>query len=42
MTLAMQWRMDTRRAFEDAFAQGYLAIDMLRRGDGLFYLLEVL
>ena len=40
MSLALQWRMETRRAFEDAFASGYVVTDVLREGDLRRYVLQ--
>lgn len=38
--LALQWRLQTRRLFESAFAAGYTAIDLLRRDGRSYYLLQ--
>jgi predicted GNAT superfamily acetyltransferase len=38
--LALEWRMHTRALFEEAFAKGYLATDMLIEGGRSYYLLE--
>lgn len=38
--LAQSWRLHTRRLFEDAFARGYHATDLLRRDGRTYYLLE--
>lgn len=38
--LALRWRFHTRQIFEQAFAQGYTAVDFLRQGDSSFYLLR--
>ena len=40
MSLALQWRLETRRVFEDAFASGYVVTDVLREGDERRYLLQ--
>ncbi|MEZ4767759.1 MAG: hypothetical protein R2844_04965 [Caldilineales bacterium] len=40
MTRALEWRMNTRRAFEDAFSQGYHAADVVWQADELCYLLQ--
>lgn len=40
MTLAIEWRLRTRQLFEDAFAQGYTAVDLIKQGDGVAYVLE--
>jgi predicted GNAT superfamily acetyltransferase len=40
MPLAIQWRLRTRQLFEDAFSQGYIVTDLLRRDDRCHYLLE--
>jgi predicted GNAT superfamily acetyltransferase len=39
--LALEWRLHTRALFEDAFARGYLATDLLVESGRSFYLLEV-
>ena len=38
--LALEWRLQTRRLFEDAFDRGYLATDLLIDGGRSFYLME--
>jgi predicted GNAT superfamily acetyltransferase len=38
--LALKWRWQTREIFEMAFATGYTAIDLLRRNDRNYYLLQ--
>jgi predicted GNAT superfamily acetyltransferase len=38
--LALQWRLQTREIFETAFRQGYTAVDMLRREERNYYLLQ--
>jgi predicted GNAT superfamily acetyltransferase len=38
--LALEWRMHTRVLFEEAFAKGYLATDMLVEGGRSYYLLD--
>jgi predicted GNAT superfamily acetyltransferase len=40
MALALRWRLTTRQRFEDAFAQGYMAADLVKHGGGLAYVLE--
>ena len=40
MDLALHWRMATRQLFEDAFAQGYVAVDLVRTNDTLAYVLK--
>jgi predicted GNAT superfamily acetyltransferase len=39
--LALEWRLHTRALFEEAFAKGYLATDMLVEGRQSYYLLEL-
>lgn len=39
--LALEWRLHTRALFEEAFAKGYLATDMLVEGGQSYYLLEL-
>src|SRR5215468_7329988 len=39
--LALEWRLHTRALFEEAFAQGYLATDLLAEGGRSYYLLEL-
>jgi predicted GNAT superfamily acetyltransferase len=38
--LALQWRLQTREIFETAFGLGYTAIDLLRREERNYYLLQ--
>ena len=38
--LALTWRLQTRQIFEDAFADGYTAVDLVRREGRNFYLLH--
>jgi predicted GNAT superfamily acetyltransferase len=38
--LALEWRLHTRALFEEAFAKGYEAIDLLVEGGRSYYLLE--
>jgi predicted GNAT superfamily acetyltransferase len=38
--LALEWRLHTRALFEEAFAKGYLAIDMLVEAGRSYYLLD--
>jgi predicted GNAT superfamily acetyltransferase len=38
--LALEWRLHVRALFEEAFAKGYLATDMLVEGGRSYYLLE--
>ncbi len=38
--LAMKWRIQTRQIFELAFETGYTAVEMLRREDRNYYLLQ--
>jgi predicted GNAT superfamily acetyltransferase len=38
--LALEWRLHTRALFEEAFAKGYLATDLLVEGGLSYYLLE--
>jgi predicted GNAT superfamily acetyltransferase len=38
--LALEWRLHTRALFEEAFAKGYLATDMLVEGGRSYYLLD--
>jgi predicted GNAT superfamily acetyltransferase len=38
--LALAWRMQTRHLFEQAFARNYTAVDLVRRGDNCYYLLQ--
>lgn len=40
MDLALHWRMATRQLFEDAFAQGYVAVDLVRTNNTLAYVLK--
>lgn len=40
MSLAMQWRLQTRRLFEDAFSRGYTVTDLLHEAGRCHYLLE--
>jgi len=40
LEIAVEWRLQTRHIFEQAFARGYTAIDFLRRDDRNYYLLE--
>ena len=40
MDLALRWRLQTRQAFEDAFAQGFTAVDLVKRDGSLAYVLE--
>ena len=40
MDLARQWRIETRRLFEDAFREGYAVTDVGYAGDQLSYLLQ--
>lgn len=40
MDLALRWRQRTRQAFEDAFAQGFTAVDLVKRDGALAYVLE--
>ena len=40
MALAHQWRIETRRLFEDAFREGYVVADVGYAGDQLSYLLQ--
>ncbi len=37
MELAKAWRQHTREAFQMAFARGYRAVDLARRGERVFY-----
>lgn len=37
--LALEWRLAVRAAFESAFAAGYAAVELLRSGDRVAYLL---
>jgi predicted GNAT superfamily acetyltransferase len=39
--LALEWRLHTRSLFEEAFAKGYVATDLLTEGGLSYYLLEV-
>jgi predicted GNAT superfamily acetyltransferase len=39
--LALEWRLHTRALFEEAFARGYMATDMLIESGLSYYLLEV-
>jgi predicted GNAT superfamily acetyltransferase len=39
--LALEWRLHTRALFEEAFARGYMATDMLIESGRSYYLLEV-
>jgi predicted GNAT superfamily acetyltransferase len=39
--LALEWRLHTRALFEEAFAKGYEATDLLVEGGWSYYLLEV-
>jgi len=39
--LALEWRLHTRAMFEEAFAKGYLATDMLMEDGRGYYLLKV-
>jgi predicted GNAT superfamily acetyltransferase len=39
--LALEWRLHTRVLFEEAFAKGYLAADLLMEGGQSYYLLEL-
>lgn len=38
--LALKWRWQTRQLFESAFASGYTAVDLLRREERSYYLLQ--
>lgn len=38
--LALQWRLQTREIFKQAFANGYTAIDLLRNQNRSYYLLQ--
>jgi predicted GNAT superfamily acetyltransferase len=38
--LALEWRLHTRALFEEAFAKGYEAIDLLVESGRSYYLLE--
>jgi len=38
--LALEWRLHTRALFEEAFAKGYVATDLLVEGGRSYYLLE--
>lgn len=38
--LGLKWRWQTRQIFEDAFADGYTAVDLVRREGRNFYLLH--
>jgi predicted GNAT superfamily acetyltransferase len=38
--LALQWRLQTREIFETVFAMGYTAVDLLRRENRNYYLLQ--
>jgi predicted GNAT superfamily acetyltransferase len=38
--LALEWRLHTRALFEEAFAKGYVATDLLVEGGWSYYLLE--
>ena len=40
MDLALRWRLETRQRFEDAFAQGYVAVDLVKNDDTLAYVLK--
>jgi predicted GNAT superfamily acetyltransferase len=40
--LALEWRLHTRALFEEAFAKGYLATDLLMEDGRSYYLLEAL
>ena len=37
MELAKAWRLHTREAFKEAFARGYKAVDLARKGPRVFY-----
>ncbi|HEY8460208.1 MAG TPA: hypothetical protein VIM99_07495 [Blastocatellia bacterium] len=39
--LALEWRLHARALFEEAFAKGYLATDLLAEGGRSYYLLEL-
>jgi predicted GNAT superfamily acetyltransferase len=39
--LALEWRLHTRALFEEAFAGGYLASDLLLEDGRSYYLLEM-
>jgi predicted GNAT superfamily acetyltransferase len=39
--LALEWRLHTREAFEEAFAKGYLATDLILESGRSYYLLEM-
>ncbi len=41
MALAHAWRMHTREAFQKAFARGYRAVDLARRGARVYYQLTL-
>jgi predicted GNAT superfamily acetyltransferase len=38
--LALAWRLHTRELFETCFANGYTAVDLLRRNGRNYYLLQ--
>ncbi len=38
--IALQWRLQSRQIFEQAFARGYTAVDFLRKNDCNYYLLQ--
>lgn len=40
METALAWRLQTRAIFEQAFAAGYVAVDLVRQGQRSFYLLQ--
>lgn len=40
MELALRWRLESRERFEDAFARGYVVVDLVKHGDALAYVLE--
>ena len=40
MDLALRWRLETRQRFEEAFAQGFVAVDLVKQGDDVAYVLE--
>ncbi len=40
LALARAWRLHTREAFKTAFAQGYRAVELARRGPRVYYQLE--
>ena len=40
MSLALQWRMETRQVLEDAFQCGMTAVDVVRDTDVCYYLLR--